>query len=580
MEKGYPIFLHDASTNKWLHFEHPLRIITTTKLDEVQPSLRMVENEVDQNGLHAAGFISYEASPAFDSALTVRKSDNFPLLWFGLYGEPEKSASLPIRENINYQLQEWLPTISRATYNAAIGRIKDEIANGKTYQVNFTFRLSNNFSGNPWSLFVDMINAQVSGFSAFIETRDYVICSASPELFFRLDGDLITCRPMKGTVKRGRTLLEDKLQAAWLRSSIKNRAENVMIVDMVRNDLGRLAKIGSILVPELFITERYPSLWQMTSGITANTNAPFSEIVSVLFPSASITGAPKVSTMKIIAALETTPRRVYTGSIGYLAPGRKAQFNVAIRSVLIDKESGQAEYGIGGGIVWDSTSKNEYAEAILKSRVLTQRHPTFSLLETMRWTAGEGFFLLEDHLQRLSDSAEYFGFPYDREKVVSFLKSLHPNLSGPAARLRLLLDKQGLLSQQNYTLDIEPPNLPLRVRIAHDPVNSNNIFLFHKTTNRDVYENARLHQSDCDDVLLFNEHDELTETSISNLIFELNGKLVTPPTRCGLLSGTFRSHLLKQGKIRERIVKLADLPNCTQIFLINSVRGWQKAELV
>jgi para-aminobenzoate synthetase/4-amino-4-deoxychorismate lyase len=578
MDNDFRVSLHEAARGVWLHFERPHQIISATRLEEVLPALREIERLVTENGWYAAGFLSYEASPAFDSALAVRAGRDFPLLWFGLYPEPRQTASLPPKTG-EYHLGEWKPTVSRETYNAAIAQVKAAIAHGKTYQVNYTFRLKNRLTGSGWSLFVEMVNAQAEGYSAFVETDSHVICSASPELFFRLDGNTVTCRPMKGTVKRGRTLADDNAQADWLRASIKNRAENVMIVDMVRNDLGRLAEIGSVRVPELFTTERYRTLWQMTSSVTAEIRAPFVDLLTALFPCASITGAPKVSTMQIIAALETTPRGPYTGSIGYLAPGRRAQFSVAIRTLVFERASGLAEYGVGGGIVWDSTSKDEYAEALLKAQVLTKSHPEFSLLETLRWTPNEGFFLLDEHLARLSDSAAYFSFPYDRARIETYLADAAKTLAASPQRVRLLLDREGALTHQVSPLP-ETQAQSLRVKLAKEPVNSSEVFLYHKTTYRGAYEKARQNQPDCDDALLFNERGELTESTIANLVVELDGELVTPPVSCGLLGGTFRAYLLEQGKIQEKIIDQEDLARCTQIFLVNSVRGWQKARIV
>lgn len=577
MENTYRLVIHDAASQTWLHFESPHRVICVTRLEKVLPALREIERLVNENGWHAAGFLSYESAPAFDRILAVRPVGNFPLLWFGLYPEPHQTASLPPKDG-DYHLNEWKPSVSRETYNAAITQVKARIADGKTYQVNYTFRLRNQLTGSPWSLFLDMVNAQAAGYSAFLETDSHFICSASPELFFRLDGNTVTCRPMKGTVKRGYTLADDHAQAEWLKASVKNRAENVMIVDMIRNDLGRLARIGSVRVPELFTIERYRTLWQMTSSVTAEISAPFADVLTALFPCASITGAPKVSTMKIIAALETTPRGLYTGSIGYLAPGRRAQFSVAIRTLVLERGNGQAEYGVGGGIVWDSTSKDEYAEALLKARVLTEHHPEFSLLETLRWTPAEGFFLLDEHLSRLSDSAVYFSFPFERAKTEAYLTEVAKTLSDSSWRVRLLLDRDGTLTHQLFPLP-EAKDRPLRVKFASEPVNSNDIFLYHKTTRREVYERACQRQPDCDDVLLYNERGELTEASIANLVVELDGELVTPPVKCGLLGGTFRAHLLKQGKIREKIITQEDLARCTRIFLVNSVRGWQTAQM-
>jgi para-aminobenzoate synthetase/4-amino-4-deoxychorismate lyase len=302
--------------------------------------------------------------------------------------------------------------------------------------------------------------------------------------------------------------------------------------------------------------------------------------MSSLFPCASITGAPKVSTMRIITSLETSPRQVYTGAIGYLAPGRIASFNVAIRTVLIEQSTGKAEYGIGGGIVWDSTSVDEYDEALLKARVLTVQRPEFSLLETLRWTPGEGYFLLDEHLRRLSESAEYFGFPCEQEKVRAHLAETSLGLPQQPQRVRMLLDMEGNHSTQAFPLELAPTGEPLRLKTASSPINSTDVYLFHKTTWRGVYETARASQTGCDDVILFNERGEVTETSLANLVFRLDGELVTPPVESGLLAGTFRAHLLEQGLIRERIVTITDLPHCTQIFRINSVRGWQPAALV
>lgn len=577
MENEFPVTLHDTSSSTWLHFEHPHQVISVTRLKEVLPALREIERLVDENGWYAAGFLSYEAAPAFDHALTVHAGTDFPYLWFGLYPEPRKTKSLPPKTG-DYQLGEWKPTISRKTYNAAIAQVKAAIAQGKTYQVNYTFRLRNQLTGSKWSLFVDMVNAQAAGYSAFLETDSHVICSASPELFFRLEGDTVTCRPMKGTVKRGRTLADDNAQADWLKASSKNRAENVMIVDMVRNDLGRLAEIGSVCVPELFMTERYRTLWQMTSSVTAEIHSPFVDLLTSLFPCASITGAPKVSTMQIIAALETTPRGLYTGSIGYLAPGRRAQFSVAIRTLIVERESGAAEYGVGGGVVWDSTSRDEYAEALLKARVLTEHQPEFSLLETLRWRPDEGFFLLAEHLTRLLDSATYFSFACSRAKLETYLVDLAKTLAASPQRVRLLLDREGALTHQVFPLS-ETQAQPLRIKLAKEPVNSGDVFLYHKTTHREVYEKARQSQPGCDDVLLYNERGELTEATIANLVVELDGDLVTPPISCGLLGGTFRADLLQRGEIREKTIDQEDLARCTQIFLVNSVRGWQTASL-
>ena len=578
------VVLKDPAGPGWLLFQEPGQVIQAWQPGQVLPALRQLETAVEAEGLYAAGFISYEAAPAFDSALQVRPDGGFPLLWFGLYPAPRREALLPSPAEAPPAALAWSPSVNRDEYDRAIARVKDYIARGDTYQVNFTLRLRAPFVGDAWELFLRLVQAQPTPYSAYLDIGPFVVCSASPELFFQLDGDLLTARPMKGTAARGRTLAEDQEQASWLQRSQKDRAENVMIVDMLRNDLGRVAQVGSVTVPSLFQVERYPTLWQMTSTIQARSPAPLSEILKAVFPCASITGAPKPRTMRIISALETAPRRVYTGCIGYYAPGRQARFSVAIRTVLVDRQARQAEYGTGGGIVWDSTSAGEYAECLLKAVLVAEKRPDFSLLETMRWTDQEGFYLLEEHIHRLGESAEYFGFPLDLSRLCSELESLasRQRMAGkppPSARVRLLLDSGGEFTFETFPL-AEPPNArPLHLGVAPKPVDSASPFLYHKTTHRQAYQEALAACPSCDDVVLWNERREVTETCIANLVYQLNGQLFTPPAACGLLPGTLRARLLAQGQVQERVLALADLAACEKLFVINSVRGWQEAIL-
>jgi para-aminobenzoate synthetase/4-amino-4-deoxychorismate lyase len=560
---------------EWLHFTNPYRLIFAEHLDNVLPALREMEELVQANNWYAAGFLSYEAAPAFDPALQTYAASGFPYLWFGLYPAP-RTVVLPKPEPQTQDL-DWRPTICRETYSNAIDKIKEHIAEGKTYQVNYTMRLQSEFTGSAWEFFLHLSQNQ-NLHAAYIDTGRHIICSASPELFFQLDGNVITCRPMKGTAPRGRTTIEDQAQSEWLRNSEKNRAENVMIVDMIRNDLGRIAEMGSVSVPRLFETERYPTLWQMTSTVNARTDASLTEILTALFPCASITGAPKVSTMSIIAELESTPRNLYTGTVGYLTPQRKAKFNVAIRTLLIDREDNQAEYGVGGGIVWDSTSADEYGEAWLKPRVLTHQLPSFSLFETILWTPQESFFLLEKHVARMLDSADYFDIPIKKENLEDYLHQISSGFLSPE-RVRVLLAQDGVLSFESMPFDISQEQQILSVSLASKPLDSNDIFLFHKTTQRDIYDSARQDHEEMDDVLLYNEKEELTEFTIGNLVVELDSKLYTPPITCGVLPGTFRAHLLETGKVHERTIPVRELPQCTKLFRINSLRGWQKVQV-
>lgn len=567
--------------NEWLSFERPQKIITTQNINEVGEALENVEALVNDKKWRAVGFVSYEAARAFDSALQTFELNNFPLIWFGLYDSLTSHTSL---KNLTSQTSATYKTFkinqTSETYNNAIEKIKNYIADGKTYQVNYTMRLIATGEIDSVSLFIHLAQAQ-NKYAAFIETDDFAICSASPELFFELNGETIFSKPMKGTIKRGRTTQEDLINLEWLRASEKNRAENVMIVDMLRNDLGKIAQSGSVHVPELFAIEKYSTLFQMTSTVQAKTNASVTKIFSALFPCASITGAPKVSAMKIIKELETNPRKIYTGSIGYIFPNRQARFNVAIRTALIDKKNKTAEYGVGGGIVWDSENKDEFEEALLKAKVLANPpQPQFSLFETLLWTKDEGYFLLDKHLARLKDSAEYFDFEFSQEKILSYLESISKNLFAEDggkenARVKIILDKNG-----NFTSEVKDFDLKetvFKVCLATEPVDSNNAFLFHKTTYRKVYE--KLMQNGFDDVVLFNEKNELTEFTIGNLVVEQNGEFFTPPIACGLLAGTFRQHLLETKKIKEKIIHKHELFGFSKIYLINSIRKWVEAEI-
>jgi para-aminobenzoate synthetase/4-amino-4-deoxychorismate lyase len=568
------IVLHDASNERWLRFRQPHRVIAASSIEEIIPSLLQIEKLVNENDWYAAGFLSYEAAPAFDSAFVTQTPGTIPLLWFGLFPAPE-GIDLPKPDYSAYVLGEAIASAGEQEYSRAIRQIKDYICAGDTYQVNYTLRFEIPFSGDPWQLFLAMVRAQSPGYAAWVDAGRYAICSASPELFFRLDGNRLTCKPMKGTVKRGRTQKEDKSFAEWLHLSEKNRAENLMIVDMIRNDLGRVADTGSVHVPKLFEVERHPTLWQMTSTAAAECDKSVTEIICALFPCASITGAPKVRTTQIIAELEPTPRGLYTGCIGFIAPGRKAQFNVAIRTAVVDRGTGRAEYGSGGGIIWDSASDDEYREALLKARVLTEQRPEFSLLETMLWTPEEGYFLLEKHLARLGDSADYFGYPIDVGIIAKQLSERAAEFSQPQ-RVRLIVDSKGAALIEETELAALREH-PACVRLAREPVNSADPFLFHKTTQRQVYEAAQQKCPDCDDVLLWNERREITESCVANIVVDLDGSLCTPPIDSGLLAGTFRALLLEQGNIRERVLMVDDLTRCSKIYLINSVRKWREA---
>ena len=573
------IILRDSITDQWLEFREPVEVVQTSRPGEVLPSLDRIESLVQEERLYGAGFLSYEAAPAFDEALEVHSDKTeFPLLWFGLYSAPRSHSQLASDVSASYSTGEWKPNISRDSYLEAFRRIRSYLREGDTYQVNYSFRQRCSFSGSPVGLFRDLSSAQPTNYAAFLDLGRYAVCSASPELFFTLQGNQILTKPMKGTMARGKTLEEDRERMRQLRASDKEQAENVMIVDMIRNDLGRIAQTGSVNVRALFEVERYPTLWQMISTIAAQTEASVGEILQALFPCASVTGAPKPRTMQIIAGLEQSPRRIYTGSIGYLAPDRTAQFNVAIRTVLIDTETQTAEYGTGGGIVWDSEPEREYTECLVKARFLTEHRPEFSLLESILWNPGDGYFLLEYHLRRLSDSAEYFDIPLDIARVRGRLIALHNELESGERKVRVLADQNGeIICEASAPLPEPSETGPILLGFASEPVDRENPFLYHKTTYREMYDRFRSEQPECDDVILWNVAGEVTETTIANLVIRKEGQFLTPPVDCGLLAGTFRAWLLDHGRIREHTLVRKDVENAERIYLINSVRKWREA---
>jgi len=568
--------------NDWLRFSDPVEVLTARTAPEVFQCLETIE----KSGLWAAGFITYEAAGAFDSALKTHAPGSLPLLQFGLFQTFEKIK--PESTGV-YQLGEWKSSVSHDEYSATIAKIKEHIAAGDTYQVNYTFRLNAPFSGDPFVFFCDLAAAQQGRYAAFIETDELAICSASPEIFFELKDGVITSRPMKGTMTRGLTFSNDWKQREALKNSAKDCAENIMIVDMIRNDIGRIAEAGSVETLSRFDVEKYPTVWQLTSTVkgevkprnTQNTRK-LADVMKALFPCASITGAPKAKTMEIIRGLETSPRGVYTGAIGFIAPDGTAQFNVAIRTAVVDRMNGLVEYGIGGGIVWDSNPEDEYREAMSKAAILTKKIPQFQLLETMLWEDGE-IFLLERHLRRLAESADYFGFSCDVRKIRDHLRNLRFEFP---MRLRLLLNKDGAFEIQNFRHTCASVN---NLAVAKHPVDSGEVFLYHKTTNRAVYEKASSFAKatadkkagfpEADDVLLYNERGEVTESCIANVVVELDGRKITPPVSCGLLSGTFRDALFENGEIEEGLILLDDLPRADAIWLVNSVRKWRKVVL-
>ncbi|MEH7494597.1 aminodeoxychorismate synthase component I [Neobacillus niacini] len=559
-----------------LTFQNPVRVIAAHKVEDVLTSFQLVQEAVE-DGYYAAGFLSYESSPAFDPAFTVKSGGSFPLLWFGIFQEPEHKQ---ISSHGNFSVAKWKPSITMEEYNQGISSIKKSIQHGNTYQTNYTIRLHSHFSGDDLAFYTRLKKAQSSNYCAYIHTGEHSILSASPELFFHLDNGKITTRPMKGTIKRGTSFEEDAQNANWLLQSEKNRAENLMIVDLLRNDLGMVAESGSVEVEKLFEIEQYPTVHQMTSTISAEVSETTTlvDIFKALFPCGSITGAPKVSTMNIIADLENEPREVYCGAIGYITPNKEAIFNVPIRTVLIDHSAGSAVYGVGGGVTWDSTSEGEYHEILAKAKLLEEKPSEFQLLESLLLDNGN-YFLLDEHLKRLENSSLYFGFPFDVDRIRNSLNEFVNKNGNGMMKVRLLLAKDG-----EWTIEDQPikkQDTVLKVVLAEESVDKTNPFLYHKTTNREIYEKFQNQKpAEAFDVLLWNQDGELTEFTNGNVVVEIDGVRWTPPVSSGLLAGTFRDRLIHKGEILEKTLTHADLKIATKMWFINSVRKWKEVQLI
>ena len=573
-------------------FRQPLEVIRIQALEQVPGLFQLVEQELAR-GHFLAGFIGYECGYHFEPAAAPPKltDSGLPLAWLGVYGPPlvfdHRSGSfvggeppLPPSSLGEYEVREAGLGIARTDYCATIDRIREYIAAGDIYQLNFTDDVHFRLSGSPQVLFQALRRSQTVAWGAILNLGEAQILSLSPELFFRLRQGHIVTRPMKGTARRGRFAAEDDQMATWLHGDPKNRSENVMIVDLLRSDLGRIAEVGSVRVEELFEVERYETLLQMTSTVAADLppGTRYYDIFRALFPSGSVTGAPKVRAMQIIHQMEGRPRGVYTGAIGCFSPGGQADFNVAIRTVVL--HGGVGRMGVGGGIVWDSAPQQEYEECELKAEFLSRREEEFSLIETLLWDGG--FPLLDLHMERLRESAAYFGFAFDAEEVRGALEAEACDLqSGGLYKFRLLLDRAGRVRVEAAPLETRAGSG--RVCLSPQRTSSQDRFLFHKTTRRALHQRglAEARAQGFDEVIFLNERGEVTEGAISNLFVEMAGRLYTPPVECGLLPGIYRRHLLATDpRAEERVLRLEDVRSADALYLCNAVRGIRKVQLV
>ena len=568
----------------------PVGVLEASRADEV-PGIIEAAEAAAARGLWVAGMVAYEAAPGLDPAFRVRDRpvddpfSSLPLAWFAMFeGRQETTLPEPPTDAGTSDPAAWVPSVSRDAYDAVIDDIREHIAAGDTYQVNHTLRLRARIDGDTRGLYRDLCYAQRGAYAAFLDLGRFRVLSASPELFFRIDGDRITTKPMKGTAPRGRWLEEDEAIRGSLQGSVKDRAENAMIVDLLRNDLGRVARRGTVSWTDVFEAERYETVWQLTSTVTATLEptTTLADVFRALFPCGSVTGAPKVSTMAIIADLEDSPRGIYCGTVGYLSPGGafgpRARFNVAIRTAVHDGPTGATAYGVGGGITWDSRAAGEYEETVAKARVLTSRRPAFRLVETLRHDPGSGYRRLEEHLRRLADSAAYHGFACDVTSVMAALDREAVRFPAKSARVRLLLDRRGRIEAASAPLSASPDPVSLALDRDH-PVDPSDPFLFHKTTLRAPYEEAATRHPDADDVVLVNIAGDVTETTVSNLAVLLDGTWLTPPLAAGLLPGCERAALLADGTLVEGTIHVDRIRDAAELAVLNSVRGWRRAVL-
>ncbi len=580
--------------NKAFLFEKPDEIIETGNPEDIENTILRLSHAVEC-GKYAAGFFSYELGYLMEPRLAERlpKQRHTPLLWFAIYDKAEQLDQKEVYNFLNNRIPDTKDhtgisniqlSETRESYWNIFNQAQEYIASGDIYQLNLTFNAHFSFSGNPYKLYADLKQKQKMQHGAIIDHDHFKILSASPELFLTIDGQSASSGPMKGTAKRGTTLEHDLEIKQQLYLDEKSRAENLMILDLMRNDLGRISKIGSVNVSDLYAIETYPTLHQMVSWVNSKLeeNITLSDWLKALHPPGSITGAPKVRAMEIINDLETEERGAYTGAIGMICPADRHQkqtyFNVGIRTLTLWPD-GTGQMGIGSGVVSDSNADDEYDECILKMKFLTDPVQEFDLIETFAYTPEEGYLYYTHHLQRLQKSAEYFNFSFNKEAIEKALANKAAELKSGCYRVRMLLSENGALSITETPVDAPNPEGTMSFVISDKKMDRNNIYLYHKTTNRDFYDNEHAQQTkihNCDEIIFTNEEGELTEGSRTNIFVEQNGILYTPAIQSGLLPGTLRADLLDTGKAREKILTIEDLKTADNIYIGNSVRGLLK----
>ncbi|WP_247941397.1 aminodeoxychorismate synthase component I [Streptococcus oralis] len=553
-------------------FTQPIKELKTRDLAEVTDLLAQVESYQEQ-GYYVVGYVSYEAAPAFEEKLAVHKVPLLGeyLLYFTVHDRVETSPIPLTYEEVDLP-SKWQEETSAENYEKAISQIHHHLRQGDTYQVNYTVQLKQDLSANPFAIYNRMVVEQEAGYNAYVEHDEMAVISMSPELFFEQNDRELTTRPMKGTTKRGLTDDEDLKEAAWLEQDPKNRSENMMIVDLLRNDMNRISEVGSEHVERLCQVEQYSTVWQMTSTIKSQLrpDVDLVEIFRSLFPCGSITGAPKIATMEIIKDLEPKPRGVYCGTIGLLLPNGRRIFNVAIRTIQLHK--GQAIYGVGGGITWDSTWESEYREVHQKAAVLYRKQARFKLITTGKISQKRLLFK-DQHLKRLTKASRYFSFPFDPEELRQKIEEeCQACDSHQDYRLRITISKSGEMELSRQVLTPLSPSF-CKAKLCLQEADLNQSFTYFKTTHRphlSLGEQEKIYH---------NKSGELLETSIGNLVLKINGKLYTPPTSLGILPGIYRQYLLETGQVDEKVLTLADLNQAEAVYGCNAVRGLYELEV-
>ncbi len=577
-----------------LLLDNSVGIVVAHDLEQVPKAIEELQSAINA-GLYAAGFFSYELGYAFEPGLRklMPESRRVPLIWFALFSRVEPLAGRQLDGFFN----SWLKQHQRdeaglgrtqierqeAGYLQDFAKVKALIAAGDIYQVNLAFKMDFEYEGSPLALYHKLRQRQPVSYGAYLEGPDFSVLSLSPELFFEISKRQILTRPMKGTARRGRTRDEDGRLSRALQEDAKNRAENLMIVDLMRNDLSRICEIGSVQVEDLYHITTYPTLHQMTSDVKGRLreDVELFDILKALIPAGSITGAPKMRAQEIIHQFEGDPRGVYCGAIGLLnldeSGQLSARFNVAIRTLTLF-QNGEGEAGIGSGVVQDSVGTDEYEECLLKAKFMMT--PDFKLIETMRLDSDGQFYLLERHLKRLLRSSELLGFSCSLQECRVALESYAKSLQKSTFLVRLLHSQGGQIELTSMSIAPPDPAKTIRFTISDIPVKSADELLGHKTTRRQLFDDEWQRankQQGADEILFLNERGELTEGSRTNLFIEREGKMLTPPLSCGLLPGTLREELIEEGRCVEAVLTLKDLESADRIYLGNSVRGLQPA---